>query len=115
MNPLTNLPDYTNHLPDNIRSQGGVLLDYLVDNNLSPKRIVASNEGLVFFFRTTVGDLEITADIEFDSSGTISASVIPLKDGDVYTDTENILDLWEVEEPAPFESTVALIKERLQL
>lgn len=105
-------------LSDTVRIPTELLLDRL---ELIPGfKIIASalseEGGIAFFFEEQKNDLKMTADIEIHSDGTASASVIPyikLSDGhDVYQSEEEPIELWDIEEPPPFEETIRHIHER---
>ena len=104
---------------DAIRAQGETLREHLKEVGLEPKEIMVTEEGgLVFLFENpNYPGLHLTADIEFDPNGEITASVIPYKDSGaglvVYSDPDEPVDLWDVEEEAPFQESVAIIKQRL--
>jgi len=106
-------------LTDDVRIPTELLLERLKELALSPQSAAISPDGGIAFFFETVKepDLKLTADIEIYADGTISASVIPFihtPDGyDTYVDESEPIDLWDVEEPPPFDETIRLIQNRL--
>jgi hypothetical protein len=108
-------------LPDDVRIPTELLLDRL-DSIPSLKIInsaLSEDGGIAFYFEEEKGELKMTADIEIDSDGTITASVIPyinLGDGyDVFQSEDEPIELWDVEEPPPFDETIRHIHERFNI
>ncbi len=105
-------------LPDIVRLPYEVLRDRLTELKFPPAGIALSPDGgLGVFFEAPKGDLKITADIEIDPDGSVTASVIPYTLGpdghDVYNGQDEPIDLWDVEEEPPFEETLVHIRFRL--
>lgn len=107
-------------LPDDTRIPAELLLDRLREMKLAPKSTLADeNGGVVFFFESQVDDVTMTADIEIEPSGTVSASIIPYVPGpdglEIFQNLNEPVDLWEIEEPPPYEESLLRIVGRLQL
>jgi hypothetical protein len=107
-------------LPDDVRLPAELLFERLKEINLLPASVATDGaDGLALFFEREVGGLKLTADIEIESDGTVSASVIPYilgPDGyDIFQDAAEPVDLWEIEEEPPFEESLTRIQSRLGL
>ncbi len=107
-------------LVDDVRIPAEILLERLGELDLAPKTAAVGDDGsLALFFEKTISDVHLTADIEIEPNGTVSASIIPYIPGpdglDIYQDPDEPIDLWEVEEPPPFEETLAIIRARFGL
>ena len=105
-------------LTDDVRIPTELLFEKLLEVTLSPKSTAVSEDGgIAFFFEHDTRGLRMTADIEIHGDGSISASIIPYllgHDGyDVYQSEEDPLELWDVEEPPPFDETIRYICDRL--
>lgn len=105
-------------LNDDVRIPTELLLERLEEIDLIPNTTAISEEGgVAFLFESITRGLKITADIEIHCDGTISASVIPYflgPDGyDTYQSEQDPLELWDVEEPPPFDETIRYICEKL--
>lgn len=112
--------DQLSNLPDDVRLPAEVLFDHLRGTPLRPLSVALSDEGSVaFFFEHEADGIKITADIELFPDGTATASVIPYVKTDEGWDTfqsqAEPIDLWEIEEPPPFEETIALILGRFRI
>lgn len=109
-------------LADDVRIPTEVLLDRLRSVPQLPliKTAISEDDGIAFFFSHPRPDgITITADIEIDADGTVTASVIPyqlLAEGnDVYQSEEEPIELWDVEEEPPYDGTIDHILERFGL
>ena len=105
-------------LTDDVRIPTELLLERLVELKFPPNSAALSEDsGIAFFFESLNRGLRITADIEIHGDGSVSASIIPYISGpdgyDIYQSEEDPLELWDVEEPPPFEETIRYIGERL--
>ena len=105
-------------LNDDVRIPVELLFERLKEINYLPKSTAISEDGgIAFFFEEDTRGLKVTADIEIHGDGAISASVIPYLLGpechDVYQSEEDPLELWDVEEPPPFDETIRYICKRL--
>ena len=113
--------DQLTSLPDDVRLPAEVLFDHLRETSLKPLTVALSDEGSVaFFFETTAADgIKITADIELFPDGSATASVIPYtltaEGWDTYHSPDEPVELWEIEEPPPFEETIAIILARFRI
>ena len=112
--------DQLSSLPDEIRLPAEVLFDHLRTTALKPAATAVSDEGsLAFFFESETDGIKVTADIELFPDGTATASVIPYVKTDAGWDTfqspDEPVELWEIEEPPPFEETISLILTRLRI
>ena len=89
-------------------------IDFLPDQH-----IYEPEERFVCLWKTQLPDVLLTADVEFETDGA-AASFIPYwKEDDTSwaPDSEGPISIkiWEIEEPVPFELTLAHIKELLLL
>lgn len=105
-------------LSDDVRIPAEEIFQYLKDIAFPPKTIALSDGGgIALFWEAEKDDLLLTADIEIYHDGTVSASVIPYqstKDGHVTAETEDEpIELWDIEEPPPYEESIRLIQSRL--
>ena len=108
-------------LPDEARIPTELLIERL--QSIPSLKIINSglseSGGIAFFFENMKGDLRMTADIEIEADGTVTASVIPYvntDDGyDVFQSETEPIELWDVEEPPPFEETIRIISDRFGL
>lgn len=113
--------DQLSNLPDDVRLPAEVLFDHLRGTLLRPVSVALSDEGSVaFFFETAPEDgIKLTADIELFPDSTATASVIPYiitdEGWDTYQSQDEPIELWEIEEPPPFEETISLILSRFKL
>jgi hypothetical protein len=112
--------DQLAQLADDVRLPAELLFERLKELKFPPASVAANGaEGLAVFFEREVGGLVMTADIEIESDGTISASIIPYLRGpdglDLFQDPTEPIDIWEVEEEPPFEESLTRIRERLNL
>ena len=109
--------DQLSSLPDDVRLPAEVLFDHLRGTALKPLTVALSDEGSVaFFFESEIDGIKITADIELFPDGIATASVIPYvktdEGWDTYNSPDEPVELWEIEEPPPFEETIAIILAR---
>lgn len=111
-------------LVDEVRIPTEILLERLTELSMIPHDAAISDSGgIAFLFEATKGNLTMTADIEIDHDGTVTASVIPYVKTpaglDVYVNKadpdDNPIQVWEVEEPPPFDETILLIRQLLGL
>lgn len=109
-------------LPDDVRISAELVLEHLKTINFPPQTMAVNEDGgLAIFFQTDYDGLVVTADLEIDKNGEITASVIPYVTGpeghSVLSDTERLkkhpIDLWDVNEPPPFEESFRHIRFRL--
>ncbi len=107
-------------LSDEVRIPTELLLDNLRSIKDLPiiNAALSDSGGVAFFFRNQREDgLVLTADIEIDGDGSVTASIIPYADGneglDVFQSEAEPIELWDIEEEPPFDETVRRIKERL--
>lgn len=108
-------------LSDDVRIPTELLLDRLeaIQSLKIINSALSEDGGIAFYFESEKGGLKMTADIEIDGDGTITASVIPYinqGDGyDVFQSEEEPIELWDVEEPPPFDETIRHIHERFDI
>jgi hypothetical protein len=111
-------------LPDDVRIPAELLLERLKEISLPVHDILLPEEGgIIFVFEgVTPANIVMTADVEIESDGTTSASIIPYyspsgreDDFTVFQSEETPIELWEIEEPPPFEETLSIIKDRLRI
>ena len=111
-------------LPDDVRIPAELLLERVKEISLPVRDILLPDEGgITFVFEgVTPANIVMTADVEIEPDGTTSASIIPYysptgneDDFTVFQSEETPIELWEIEEPPPFEETLAIIKDRLRI
>ena len=103
------------NLSDDVRIPLEELRQYLKDINFLPATIALSPEGgIALFWEAEKGEFKMTADIEIYPDGTASASVIPYvltETGHVSAETEeNPIEMWDIEEPPPYEESIKMIQ-----
>lgn len=112
--------DQLANLPDDVRLPAEVLYDHLRGTPLRPTSVALSDEGSVaFFFEHETDGIKMTADIELFPDGSATASVIPYvktdEGWDTYQSPTEPIELWEIEEPPPFDESISLILARLRI
>tara|TARA_R110000868_G_scaffold68695_2_gene203119 strand:+ start:3016 stop:3408 length:393 start_codon:yes stop_codon:yes gene_type:complete len=111
-------------LPDVARIPAELLFEHLKSSHFMPDNVFLTPEdGIVLLFSRIRENLTITADIEIDSAGTVTASIIPYANNTtgmmILEDPELLklfpIDYWDIEEEPPFEESLHHIRQRFGL